>query len=132
MDEEGTLTEGSIEIIFENRNRARMVFPSLDVKAKEILKTLELKQPEALILIAGTRGKIEEDLNLRLQQLFSRGIAQAAVKKDALILDCGIGGGVMELMGQGVADRKRAATLLGVAPKGMVTYPGGPDPDRSE
>lgn len=131
MDEESTPTEGSIEVIFENRNRARMVFPSLDVKAKEILKTLELEQPEALILIAGTRGEIEEDLNLRLQQLFSRGIAQAAVKKDALILDCGIGGGVMELMGQGVADRKRAATLLGVAPKSMVTYLGGPDPDRS-
>lgn len=131
MDEESTPTEGSIEVIFENRNRARMVFPSLDVKAKEILKTLELKQPEALILIAGTRGEVEEDLNLRLQQLFSRGIAQAAVKKDALILDCGIGGGVMELMGQGVADRRRAATLLGVAPKSMVTYPGGPDQDRS-
>ena len=67
MDKEITPTEGSIEVIFENRNRARMVFPSLDVKAKEILKTLELEQPEALILIAGTRGEIEEDLNLRLQ-----------------------------------------------------------------
>lgn len=131
MNGDRTLIEGSIEVVFENRNRARMVFPSMDEEAKEILKTLELNQPEALILIAGTRGEIEDDLNQRLQQLFSRGIARAAARKDALILDCGIGGGVMELMGQGVADRKRAATLLGVAPKSQVTYPGDPDPARS-
>lgn len=126
------LIEEPVEVNFENRNRARMVYPPMDAEARDIIKTLDIKQPEALILIAGTRGEIADDLKRRLQQLFSRGIARAAVKKDALILDCGIGGGVMELMGQGVADRKRAAPLLGVAPKSQVTYPGGPDPAQSK
>lgn len=131
MDGDRTLIEGSIEVVFENRNRARMITPSINVGPKEILKTIDFNQPEALILIAGTREEIGDDLNQRLQQLFSRGIARAAVRKDALILDCGVGGGVMEIMGQGVADRKRAAILLGVAPKNKVTYPGDPDPTRT-
>lgn len=123
---DSTLIEEPVEVIFENRNQAKLVFPPIDAEARDIIKSLEIEQPEALILIAGTRGEIEDDLRRQLQQLFSRGIARAAVKKEALILDCGFGGGIMELIGQGVADRKRATTLLGVAPKSQVTYPGGP------
>lgn len=40
-------------------------------------------------------------------QLFSRGIARAAVDAEALIMDGGTQAGVMAIMGQGVADRGR-------------------------
>ena len=32
----------------------------------------------------------------------------------------------MQIMGQSIADRGRKSSLLGVAPAGKVTYPGGP------
>jgi hypothetical protein len=43
-------------------------------------------------------------------------------------MDGGTQAGVMAIMGQGVADRGRKSNLLGVAPAGKVTYPGGPAP----
>src|SRR5437016_1447371 len=34
--------------------------------------------------------------------------------------------GVMQIMGQSIVNRGRKSSLLGVAPAGKVTYPGGP------
>ena len=85
-----------------------------------------------MIIVTGGAGGLDKDmesneeLRSRLVQLFSRGIARAAVDADALIIDGGTQSGVMALIGQGVADRGRKSVLLGVSPAGKVTYPGGP------
>jgi hypothetical protein len=73
--------------------------------------------------------------------LFSRGIARAAADAEALIIDGGTQAGAMQIMGQSIVHRGRKSSLLGVAPAGKVTYPGGPavpgndsaplNPDRS-
>jgi hypothetical protein len=120
------------EILFPNGNRAQLVAPPAGAEAADILKTLGIEQPEALIIVVGGAAtlddaiKSDEVLESCLTQLFSRGIARAAVKAKALIIDGGTQSGVMALMGQGVADRGRESPLLGVAPAGRVTYPGGP------
>jgi len=61
-----------------------------------------------------------------LAQLFSRGIARTALSTGAAIIDGGRQRGAMAMMGQGVAERGRRTPLIGVAPAGKVTYPGGP------
>jgi len=120
------------EIIFPNDNRAQLVTAPAGAEAADILKTLGIEPPEALIIVVGGAAtlddaiKSDEVLKSCLTQLFSRGIARAAVKAEALIIDGGTQSGVMALMGQGVADRGRKSVLLGVAPAGKVTYPGGP------
>lgn len=114
------------EIIFPNGNRAQLVAPLATSKAVDIMDTLGVKQPKALIIVTGGAVGLDEALKSRLAQLFSRGIARAAATTEALILDGGTQAGVMALMGQGVADRGRKSILLGVAPAGRVTYPGGP------
>jgi hypothetical protein len=137
------------EVLFANGNRARIVTPPAGADAANILKALGIQPPQALIIISGgaaglddamakdarfpsrvirffRRGTARVDLRSRLTQLFSRGIARAAADVNAVILDGGTQSGVMQLMGQGVADRGRGATLVGVSPAGKVTYPDGP------
>ncbi len=124
--------ESKKEILFANGNRAQLVAPPAGTKAADILKTLGIQQPKAVIIVTGGAGGLDKDmesdeeLRSRLVQLFSRGIARAAVDADALIIDGGTQSGVMALMGQGVADRGQKSILLGVAPAGKVTYPSGP------
>ncbi len=112
-------------IVFENSNKALAVVPPGGTGAKEIAKALNITQPKAVLLIIGGADKLDEKVTSRLIQLFGRGIARAAVEVNALIIDGGTESGVMKMMGQGVADRGYQSTLIGVAPHGLVKYPGG-------
>ena len=114
------------EITFPNGNRAHLIEPTLGTTAGAILQELDIPPPRAIILNLGGDVGLDESLKPRLTQLYSRGIARAAAETEALIIDGGTRAGVMELMGQGVADRGKKSLLLGIAPAGKVTYPGGP------
>jgi hypothetical protein len=129
-------TDETPAIDFPNGNRALFVTRPADADAADALRALDLEQPKAVIVISGGAGSLDrameanDELQSRLVQLFSRGIARAAVESGASIIDGGTQSGVMSLMGQGVDDRGRKTTLLGVVPAGKITYPGGP-PDGS-
>jgi hypothetical protein len=117
----------SSEIHFLHGNRALFVAPPHDALANDIVRALHIQQPRALIVIAGGAAKMAEDRKRYLTQLFSDGVARAAIQMNAMIIDGGTQSGVMEMVGQGVADHGRTSILLGVAPAGLVTYPGGPE-----
>jgi len=130
------------EIPFPNGNKAKLITTTADAAADEILSSLNIEKPKALILIFGGASGLDESLKPRILQLFSRSIARAAIKTGAVIMDGGTKAGIMEIMGQAVADQGRKSILLGVAPSGKVTYPEGPaegsiengaplDPDHS-
>jgi hypothetical protein len=114
------------EIVFPNNNGAKLVTASRGAPMDGIIESLGISQPKNLILIIGGADKLDEKLTSRLTQLFSRGIARAAADAEAVIIDGGTQAGVMQIMGQSIADRGRKSSLLGVAPAGKVTYPGGP------
>lgn len=111
-------------LLFPNNKRANAVFPATDASAADILATLNLKPHKTVILIIGGADNIDEKLAPRLIQLFGRGIARAAANANAVIIDGGTKSGVMAMMGQGVSDRGCKCSLIGVAPKGLVSYPG--------
>lgn len=115
------------EISFQNGNRAKLVTTTADAPADAIPSSLNIEKPKALILILGGADGLDESLKPRLLALFSRSIACAAIETGAVIMDGGTKAGVMELMGQAVADQGRKSILLGVAPSGKVTYPEGPE-----
>jgi hypothetical protein len=119
-------------ISFPNGNHAQLVAPPAGADAADILRALDLKQPEGLIIVAGSAKQFNKSQSARLAELFSRGVARAAAEADALILDGGTQAGVMALMGEAVADRGGKSLLLGVTPAGKATYPGGPEEDRPE
>ena len=111
-------------IAFENNRAATAVFPLPSAKAEDIIGALDIKSQKAVLLIIGGADNISDELKPRLTQLFGRGVARAAANVNAAIFDGGTKAGVMEMMGQGVADRGFKSPLIGVAPLGLVTYPG--------
>lgn len=114
------------KIDFPNQNSAVAVSVTAQSKAEEIIKALGLKPYKAVILVLGGADGIDEKLAPRLQQMFGRGVARAAVEANAVSLDGGTAAGVMAMMGEGVAGRGYKTDLIGVAPAGLVSYPGGP------
>jgi hypothetical protein len=114
------------EIVFPNNNGAKVVSVSRDTPMASLIESLGISPPKNLILLIGGADKLDQKLTSRLTQLFSRGIARAAADAEALIIDGGTEAGVMQIMGQSIAERGRKNSLLGVAPAGKVTYPGGP------
>jgi hypothetical protein len=113
------------DILFPNGNRAQLIAPPAGAKAAEILQALNIEKPKVLFMIAGGAVDLDPALKPRLIQLCSRGIARTAAELGAVILTGGTQSGAMEIMGQGVADRGRRSPLLGVVPRGLVSYPGG-------
>ena len=111
-------------ILFQNRNEALAVFPSAGAKAEDILAALHIQAYKSVILVLGGAAGLDEALAPRLTQLFSRGIARAAADSTALIIDGGTQSGVMAMMGAAFAGRGTRVPLIGVAPAGLVTYPG--------
>jgi SLOG in TRPM, prokaryote len=118
-------------IVFDNNREATAVFPSASATAKEIADALEINQPKAVLLVIGGADSFDEKLSSRLVQLFGRGIARAAAELNAVIIDGGTQSGVMKMMGQGVADRGFKSPLIGVAPLGLVSYPGSEDQGKT-
>ncbi|MCX5891126.1 MAG: hypothetical protein NTY36_17015 [Deltaproteobacteria bacterium] len=114
------------EITFPNGHKAQLVAPPLGTPAADILKSLEIPAPKALLLLIGGASSLDQALVPRLLQLFSRNIARIAADAGALIMDGGTQAGVMAIMGQAIAARGHQSPLLGVAPAAKVTYPGGP------
>jgi len=111
-------------IYFPNGNQAQAVILPIDANIKDLVHTLELPQPRSIIMVAGGASKMDEYIPAELSSLFTEGIAHFAASLDALIIDGGTQAGVMALIGLGVVQLLHKPTLLGVAPSGVVTYPG--------
>ena len=114
------------EIVFPNNNGAKLVTALRGTAMASLIEALGISPPKNLILLIGGADELDQKLTSRLTQLFSRGIARAAADAEALIVDGGTQAGIMQVMGQSIVDRGRKSSLLGIAPAGKVTYPGGP------
>jgi hypothetical protein len=110
------------QIIFANGVIAKAVIPAKIENCSEILQALTIPQPKALLIVIGGANNLDESTKATLYPLFSDGIAATATEIGALILDGGTKAGIMELMGQGVAEQEHQSVLLGVAPEGKVCY----------
>jgi hypothetical protein len=111
-------------IHFPNGNTALAVTPAANTPTADILHALSIQSPKALFMVIGGAEGIDDPFKARLKQLCSRGIARVAAETGAAIIDGGTEAGIMQMMGQAVADRGRHSPLLGVAPARQVTYPG--------
>jgi hypothetical protein len=112
------------KVNFPNGRSAHLLNVDGEANAQEILGTFGIHPPQAVVIISGGAGNMEKSKLRRLAPFFSFGIARAAKKRNALIIDGGTQAGVMELMGRGVADQGNETDLIGVAPSGRTTFPG--------
>lgn len=112
---------------------AQIIHASPDTTGSDLVKELHLdSSPKALIMISGGAGQLDEKLKPRLKQLFSRGVARAAIDINAVLIDGGTCSGVMEMIGQGVADRGYKTPLIGVSPAPLISYNGYPSTSDSQ
>jgi SLOG in TRPM, prokaryote/SMODS and SLOG-associating 2TM effector domain 1/Protein of unknown function (DUF4231) len=127
MDDQPKAQDGELrEINFGKGRVARLAIAAADANAPDVVSKLALLKPQRVVLIIGGADELDNTLRPQLEQLFSRGVARAAVDVQATIIDGGTQSGVMSLMGEAVADRGNLTPLIGVAPAPKVTYPGGP------
>ena len=112
------------EISFPNGTLALAVIPSRSSPATDIVRALSIPKPGSLIIIAGGAARMDERDHTNLARLFSDGIAHVAATHHALVIDGGTQSGVMELMGQGVAQKSHRPPLLGISPIENIIYPG--------
>ncbi|HXU20632.1 MAG TPA: hypothetical protein VN788_08630, partial [Verrucomicrobiae bacterium] len=116
-----------LEIVrFPNGNEAKLVRAKPDDIIDDLFGVIGISKQRSLILLLGGADRLDDALLPKLRQVFNRGIARAALRIGALIIDGGTDAGVMALMGRAIADNGRQTPLLGVAPAAKVTYPGGP------
>ena len=113
-------------ITFDNGNHAVVVTAGRDADAQRILKTLDIAQPHALIMVFGGAKGLDDSRKARLVELFTDAIAPAAAELGALVIDGGTQSGVMAMMGEALARGGQGCQLLGIAPAGKVIYPRGP------
>jgi hypothetical protein len=113
-------------ITFDNGNHAVVVTAGRDADVRTILRALDIRQPHALIIVFGGAKGLDDSRKARLFKLFTNAIAPAAAELGALVIDGGTQSGVMAMMGEAIAQGGQESQLLGIAPAGKVTYPGGP------
>ena len=114
-------------ITFDNGNHAVVVTAPRDTDAQTILEALAFAQPRGVIMVFGGAKGLDDSRKARLAELFVNAIAPAVADAGALVIDGGTESGVMAMMGEALARNGRESQLVGIAPAGKVTYPGGPN-----
>ena len=112
------------EIDFKEGRRAQMVMPPVHADPADIAHALGLEQPDALMLIFGGADGMEADAQTRIARLFRESLVPVAIARRALIIDGGTQSGIMQILGNVIAERQDSPCALGVAPIEKVTYPG--------
>ena len=110
-------------IVFSNDHSAKLIKVSSDTTPELAAFKLPLSTPRPLIMVSGDIQGLDESVQQRLVQLFSRGLAKTAINLNAVLMDNGKTSGLVTLTGQSVADRGYKSPLIGVAAATQVTYP---------
>ncbi len=113
-------------IAFGNGNKALLAEGRRE-DAAGLIARMGLRPPapgRPVIVVCGGAYKLVGEALERAAAMIGAGVAPAAETLGAAIVDGGTSAGVMELTGQARARRPQALpVLIGVAPKGLVTYP---------
>jgi len=115
------------QIAFDNGNKALLVEGRREDAAGMIAR-MGLQPPAAgrpVIVVCGGADQLAGQEFERADAMIGMGVAAAATATGAAIVDGGTSAGVMQLTGQARARRPHdLPVLVGVAPKGRVSYPG--------
>jgi hypothetical protein len=113
-----------ITIDFPNGNRVSALYVSQDTAAKQIIDTLELPRPRALLVLNGGTAQMEAELQAPLGRLLQDGLARVAAEQRVTLITGGTDAGIFALFGQGLAKWGRTAPCVGVAAAKLVTWLG--------
>lgn len=112
-------------IQFSNGNQAKAVRVSPYANPDEVAQALGFNQIQSALFISGGAANMTAEDMERTRQIVEDGIARFAVENDVVVIDGGTEAGIMQMIGEARAKTGNRFPLVGCAPFGKVTYPGG-------
>ncbi len=115
------------EITFENGNRASLVAADAESEPARLLADVGIEnvQGRPVLVVFGGADTLSGESAERAASVVGPGVVGGAKTARAVIVDGGTAAGVMAIIGSASAQTGNGGTiLLGVAPAGLVGYPG--------
>lgn len=113
---------GAGTIAFPTGVVARTVDVPADASGDDVLSRLDLPPPRGTIVVNGSTAPLERDVRDRLAEVVVHGVAKLAAHDGLTVVTGGTDAGVFRLLGPPLA--RAAAPVVGVAPRGRVSWPG--------
>jgi hypothetical protein len=110
-------------IQFHNGSQARALYVSRSTSSQQIIESLELPKPRALVVLNGGTVELKGLLQMRLRQLLQDGLACIAQEEGITLVTGGTNAGIFALLGEGLAKWGRSAPCIGVAVADLVRWP---------
>ena len=108
----------------------RVVRESVADGAADLLRALGLDGPRPVVVLFGGADAFPDAVRSRLRRFLARGVARPAAQAGAVVVDGATRSGVMEMMGEAVAELGHQSPLVGVAPAALVQTDGASGPGR--
>lgn len=109
-------------IVFPTGTTARVVHATAETSGGELLRRLGLPPPRATLVVNGSTAELDAKLKDRLEVAIERGVAGAALMDRLTVLTGATDAGIFSILGAAMSHR--STPLIGVAPDGLVTWPG--------
>lgn len=114
-------------IQFPNGNTAKAIRSKPNEHAAFLLRTLGFKPPQPILFISGGASGMS-DYDKKQTELMMEAVALFAEKNHITLIDGGTESGIMKMCGDIRIRHKYTFPLLGVTPRGLVSYPDHPNP----
>jgi SLOG in TRPM, prokaryote len=104
--------------------RPKVVETASDVEGDEVLAALDVPPPRATLVLNGSAGALDSGVAEHLAAVFGAdGLAGTVSRERLTTVTGGTDAGIFAILGRAIVDR--SAPLIGVAPRALVSGPGG-------
>lgn len=110
-------------IVLPGEQEATVVLAPPDVSGEDAAAALGLSRPRGLVVLNGGTAALAPDVEARLRRMLGEGLARVAFEERLTVVTGGTDAGVFALFGDALDER--SAPCVGVAPAGLVGWPGG-------
>jgi hypothetical protein len=98
--------------------------------AERVARLLKLPVPSPTIFISGGAGDMSDEDKEMTRRIIDEGLVAFAQEQQIIVIDGGTQTGVMQLSGDSRCRRDATFPLVGIAPLGVVEFPGHPNPEK--
>jgi hypothetical protein len=116
------VTATEIAITFPTGIRARAVRVPASIDGETVIQQLGLPPPKGTLVVNGSTARLGADLKRRLTTVIGEGVARVALEDGLTVVTGATDAGIFSILGSAMTGR--SAPLVGVAPAGLVRWPG--------
>jgi hypothetical protein len=111
------------DVVLPGGRTAIVVFAPADVSGEDAVAALGLGPPRGLVVLNGSTNELPPKVSADLRASLGDGLARVAIDEALTVVTGGTDAGIFAIFGQALGD-ERPVACVGVAPAGLVTWPG--------